>query len=477
MLFIGLIASTMGCSKLVEVTPPVTSLNGELVFRDDATAISVLTGVYTNLSFEYSTAITGYPTNIFLTTGLTGDELELWDKSNQDLGSYYFNNISPDVNTWSKLYNMIFVANSAIDELPRGQALSPAVKRQLLGEAKFIRAFSYFYLVNLYGKVPLATTTDYKVNRLLSRSDPSLIYSLIIEDLKSAALLLNDGYVGKDATSVTIERVRPNKWTALALLARTYLYIGNYQGAIEQASAIINHKALYELVDLSTVFVKNNKEAIWQLQPVGSGFYSNTREGQVLKLRSLPSGFNPVYLTSSLVNSFEEKDLRRKNWIDKVTDNSIIPAMPYYYSYKYKIGVEDLPVNEYSTVFRLGELYLIRAEANIQLNNLNIGVEDLNVIRKRATDLTVPAVDQLPKLSSTLSKTEAIQAAEDERRHELFTEWGHRWFDLKRTKRINAILGFKPGWQTTDQLFPIPAVEIGGANPNMKGDQNPGYSN
>jgi len=468
----------LGCSKFIEIDPPITRLNGELVFRDDATAISVLTGIYANLSVQLPTEINGYPSNIFLTTGLTSDELELWNKSDVILGTYYFNNISPNVNTWSKLYNMIFIVNSAIEELPKGSGLTPAVKNQLLGEARFIRAFTYFYLVNLYGAVPLATTTDYQVNRLLFRADPSLVYSQIIEDLKSAALLLNQNYVGKDGTSVTTERIRPNKWTALALLARTYLYTGNYEGAIEQASGVINYKSLYDLVDLNTVFVKNNQEAIWQLQPVSGDLHNkNTREGQLLKLLDVPNSFTPVYLTSSLVNSFEEKDMRKKNWIGKVTDNSTTPATEYNFAYKYKIGLEDLPVKEYSTVFRLAELYLIRAEAYIQLNNIDMGVSDLNIIRKRATDLTVPIADQLPNLPNTLSKAAALKAVEDERRHELFTEWGHRWFDLKRTGRIDAVLGAKSGWQSTDQLFPIPNDEVNGRNPNMKGAQNPGYSN
>ncbi|WP_449435446.1 RagB/SusD family nutrient uptake outer membrane protein [Pedobacter steynii] len=415
---------------------------------------------------------------IFFTTGLTGDELELRNKSNQELGAYYFNNISPIPNTWAKLYNMIFIANSAIEELSKGSGLTPRMKSQLLGESKFVRAFSYFYLVNLYGSVPLTTTTDYKVNRLLGRSDPSFVYQQIIEDLKSAVLFLNENYVGKDGITITAERIRPNKWTALALLARTYLYVKNYDGAIEQASAVINHKALYELVDLNSVFVKNNREAIWQLQPVSSGpFTKNTREGQLLKLLSIPYDFYPVYLTESLLKSFEDRDVRRTNWVGKIIDNTTVPATEYNYANKYKIGREDLPVNEYSTVFRLGELYLIRAEANIYLNNISEGISDLNVIRKRATDLNALIADQLPQLSSTLTKGEALRVVEEERRHELFTEWGHRWFDLKRTGRIDAVLSSKPGWQSTDQLFPIPNGEILGANPNMKGAQNPGYSN
>ncbi|WP_449435548.1 hypothetical protein [Pedobacter steynii] len=65
MLCLWVIFCALGCSKLVEVDPPVTSMNGELVFKDDASAIAVLTGVYSNLSVESPTTVTGYPTNIF----------------------------------------------------------------------------------------------------------------------------------------------------------------------------------------------------------------------------------------------------------------------------------------------------------------------------------------------------------------------------------------------------------------------------
>jgi hypothetical protein len=478
--------SLLGCNKFVEVDPPITSTNGEIIFRDDATAIAAITSVYTNMSNENATTITGYPTNIFFTTGLASDELELWDKSNPLYGSYYFNNISPLPNTWSNIYKMIFLANSAIEELPKNSSVTLAVKNQLLGEALFIRAFCYFYLVNLYGGVPLAIVTDYKETRLLPRSTPSQVYQQIVTDLKAAQLWMTDNYVGKDGISLTNERVRPNKWAAIALLARTYLYMGNYSGAVQQSTAVINNSAQYVLVNLNDVFIKNSPEAIWQLQPVGTGFYANPLEGQLLKLLNPPSAFYPVYLRQSLVNSFENRDLRKKDWINKYTDTASVPNIEYFYSYKYKIGLEAVPVNEYSTILRLAEQYLIRAESNIQLNNVSTGISDLNIIRKRATDLTVPLVEQLPPLQLTLSKIDALKAVESERRHELFTEWGHRWFDLKRMKGINdpsksradEVLGAIKGsnWQSTDQLFPIPNTEILGANPNMKGAQNPGYN-
>jgi hypothetical protein len=90
----------------------------------------------------------------------------------------------------------------------------------------------------------------------------------------------------------------------------------------------------------------------------------------------------------------------------------------------------------------------------------------------------------LPDIDMSLTKLEALKALENERRLELFTEWGHRWFDLKRSPgfvnasrtRADEILTIVKGnnWQATDQLYPIPMEEIN-RNPNLRGHQNPGY--
>ncbi len=465
--------SLLGCSKFLEVEPPVTNANGENVFYEDASATAVLTGVYIRMSAANVSDIIGWLTNVFFTTGLTGDELELRDKTNEYYGKYYFNTISPVEPTWANIYKMVFIANSAIEQLPKGVLLTPSVKNQLLGEAKFIRGLCFFYLVNLYGDVPLPLTTDYKVNDLLPRTPTSQVYQQITADLMDAQALLNENYVGKDGISTTTERVRPNKWVATALLARVYLYQKKYAEAEAQATAVIQNTALYELVDLNDVFLKNNKEAIWQLQPVGvaAEYTANTKEGQLLKLFPTLEP-EPVYLTENLVQSFDAKDQRKAEWINAV----MFGGKAYHFAYKYKIGREKVPTQEYSTVFRLGEQYLIRSEALIQQGKTAAGIADLNRIRLRATDLSVPREQQLAQIPATLSQSDALLVVEKERRWELFTEWGHRWCDLKRTGRIDEVLGgFKTNWQTTDQLFPLPGNEVAN-NPNLKGHQNPGYN-
>lgn len=115
-------------------------------------------------------------------------------------------------------------------------------------------------------------------------------------------------------------------------------------------------------------------------------------------------------------------------------------------------------------VLRLSEQFLVRSEARAMQGDLIGAKEDLNKIRKRAG---------LPDTQAE-TQSEILDAVLEERRHELFTEYGHRFFDLKRNGKLNTSLGnIKAGWNATDQFFPIPEAEIN-ANPNLK-PQNAGY--
>jgi starch-binding outer membrane protein, SusD/RagB family len=207
--------------------------------------------------------------------------------------------------------------------------------------------------------------------------------------------------------------------------------------------------------DLNAIFLKNSSEAIWQLMPVVAN--QNTKEGGTFILISNPS---LVSLRTQLVNAFEAGDLRRTKWIGTYTSGS----QTYYYANKYKERSTSSPVKEYYMIFRLGEQYLIRAEARALQNNVTGGVSDLNKIRNRAG---------LSSLTG-LSQAQLLAAIQQERRFELLAEWGHRWFDLKRTNQADAVLSPLKGsnWQSTDALYPIPDLERQN-NSNIL--QNAGY--
>jgi hypothetical protein len=279
-------------------------------------------------------------------------------------------------------------------------------------------------------------------------------------DLKDAIALLSSDY-----SAGLGQRIVPNKWAAIALLARIYLYEKNWQNAETESSIIINNTSLFNLEkDPNNVFLANSNEAIWQLQQSNAAFFfTSTPEGsQIIPLDSLTQPF--VYLTNTMLNSFEQNDLRRKDWIDSTNYFNTI----YYFPYKYKDGYAQAKANgsykEYYMVLRLAEQYLIRSEARAQLNKLSDAISDLNNIRSRA---------QLPLLGA-LNQLDLLAAINHERQVELFCEWGNRWFDLKRSQQATSILSANKGISVTNNslLYPIPIYELI-TDPNMS--QNPGY--
>jgi len=469
------------CKKIIDIDAPVTSVNQANVYNNDATAISVLTAIYANMS---NGAITGSgftgTAGLSLLSGLSADELTLYSGvADNELIAYYRNALvaNSTQNYGSELwegagspglYYYIFICNASIEGLTKSTTLTPSVRQQLLGEAKFMRAFFYFYLVNCFGDVPLALTTDPAVNSTLPRAPREKIYQQIVVDLKDAQNLLSSTYLSGNLLnySNTPERVRPTKWAAIALLARTYLYTGDYVDAEEQSTIVINNTAYYSMVSLSNVFLKNSYEAIWQIQPVRTA--RNTEDAFTFILPSTgPSeDANPVYLSPQLLGSFEVGDQRQENgnWINSITVN----GGTYYYPYKYKATTVSGTVTEYLMMLRLAEQYLIRAEARAQQNNISGAQSDLNAVRIRAGLTATTANDKTSLLAGILH----------ERQVELFTELGQRWFDLKRTNTIDAVMGgvtpAKGGgaWVTTDQLYPVPFADI---SKNTKLIQNSGY--
>lgn len=449
------IVGMVGCKKLVEVNSPVTSTSANLVFSSDATAAAVLTAMYTSFNVFNINTIGAGPGSLSFFGGLSADELQLFTGISGTNVLYYTNSLTNANITsgyWESLYQKIFVANSAIEGLSATTSLTPAVKDHLLGEAKFMRAFFYFYLVNLYGDVPLVLSTDYQVNAVMPRTSQSLVWEQITADLNDALNLLSDNYFKADIYTTTTDRLRPTKWAAAALSARANLYQKKWEEAEAAATTVISNTALFDTVSLdNNVFSKTSKEAIWQLQPVNAGW--NTEDARLFILpESGPSAAYPVYISNNLLNSFENGDNRKTTWINNVN----VSGTTYYYPYKYTSATFNSPVTEYQMVLRLGELYLIRSEARAQKNNSVGAIADLNVIRKRAG---------LPDYSGPKDQAYLLAAILHERQVELFTEWGHRWLDLKRTGTVDAVMSIvtlqKGGaWNTSSQWYPISKIEL-----------------
>ncbi|MFI5136921.1 MAG: RagB/SusD family nutrient uptake outer membrane protein [Sphingobacteriales bacterium] len=448
--------SCMSCKKLVNIPEPTTTITTSETFSTDATATSALIAIYNNLvggSLNFGNG----GTTIY--SGLSADELNYFYGPGSDQYQYQTNTLLSANNTvssvfWTPAYFNIYQANAVIEGLQTSSGVSAATKKQLTGEAKFLRAFCFFNLVNLFGDVPLVTTTAWAHTDMLSRAPVTQIYQQIIADLKDAQNTLPDDYSVSGG-----ERIRVNKSGATALLARVYLYQGKWESAEAQASLVIGNTGLYNLVgDLNTAFLKNSNEAILQWGVNNDVWPYATQEG--FNIVPYDTTTNPnYYLTSQLLSAFEKGDQRRVKWVDS-TDYL---GTYYYFPFKYKVytGTQG-NITEYFMVLRLAEQYLIRAEAEAN-GAPGDPIADLNIIRHRAG---------LPNYTGGTGAP-LLAAIAQERRIELFAESGHRWFDLKRTGKTDSVLArLKPQWQTTQKLYPIPKSELV-VDPNLT--QNPGY--
>jgi len=454
-----------GCKKLVSIPPPSSSITTNQVFSNNDEANSAIAGIYTQMINSQGIGFASGVVSIY--TGASADELDIFSLGTNDFVQFQENDLNSLNNViagnyWSQAYTYIYGCNDVIEGLAASSAVDAATKSRLTGEAKFLRAFCEFYLLNFFGDIPLVNTTNWNKTNLLSRTGIADVYAQIIADLQSAQASLPADY-----NLYGGERSRVIKDAATAMLARAYLYLGQWPDAETQSTSVINNTGLFQLaISPRDAFDKNGSEAIWQLQQSINKYpFNATPEGKQLIPQDHQS--QPyAYLTSQLLGAFEPGDLRREQWIDSTT----YMGTQYFYPYKYNTSPNvspDSAIRQYYMAIRFAEMYLIRAEARARQGKLS-GTEsaqsDLNFIRYRSG---------LPNTTAG-TQSELIDAIIHERQVELFAEWGHRWLDLKRTHRSDAILQIikQTHWQSSDTLYPIPLNELR-TDPNLT--QNPGY--
>jgi hypothetical protein len=424
------------------------NLSDQQIFASDSLTQATLTSVYYQFMLDKGTIFNG---GVSWLAGLSADELvTLRTSSDRD---FYYNDISPynviiEDTLWTRSYKYIYICNKLVEGLSGPNSITKEVKDRIMGEAKFLRAFCYYFLSGLFGDVPLVLETLYTKSAYIPRTPVSKIYQHMVTDLQDAEPLLDNSRTNAFA----------GKLACQALLARIYLHLGDWQNAEKYSSAVIQSGLVQLENNLDNVFVRTSKEIIFQLEPFN--YPHNALEADLF----LPAALDEApryFLSDNLVASFQPGDQRKERWMKTFTANGTAYNVPL----KYKVRSATTASNEYNVVLRLAEQYLIRAEARVRSSNVGGAVDDLNVIRSRAG---------LNPLSATLSPDACLQAIEKERRWELFTEWGHRWFDLKRTGRINEVMkGSKMGyWDSTDVVYPIPSFELA-KNPNLI--QNAGY--
>lgn len=430
------------CTQFVEVDKLTDRLHEKEVFKNEPTANSAILGLYQDLRagiiIEHMVAENA---------AISG---EVMPYNTTSSSSYYTNQLLPTNSRlpWSNYYRIIYKANRAIEGLSGTSDLPEASRTKFKGEALFVRAFSHFMLVNFYGDIPLILTSDVEANRVVNRTPIKEVYNQIVIDLKDAQSLL------QASSNSSLDRSRASYWSATALLSRTYLYMQDYVNAEIEADKVIRSERFELLNPGGRVFAQNSREAIWQ-------WANNTTQGNNVAASFIYTS-NPIYiLTKYLLDSFEPGDFRLQYWVKTASFGQQTISIPY------KFTSAAVGTDECYTAIRLAELYLIRAEAKMMQGRYDSGMADINFIRQHHgglnTSLPIP-IDQESALTVVLK----------ERRVELFTEGAHRWFDLKRTGRLDATMAIeKPNtWNSWAALYPILYSDIQ-QNPNLT--QNPGY--
>ena len=352
---------------------------------------------------------------------------------------------------YQAVYNSIYTANEIIGNIDKVPGLASDEKSNTLGEALFVRALGHFDLLRMFGEhwdktsaygISLATTTD-KPSTPIARSTVSDSYKQIITDLQQAITSLNT-FNGNQYASVS---------AAKALLARVYLYYGDYVNAASLATDVINDNnfSLLNANEFTKIYTDRlTTESVFELKFT---LQNPSAYNTLTYVRSDALRSDVFFLASADLNSFFQNrpDDKRNALVDYI--NVDVSIQPDGRTQKYR---GETTKDNSGFILRLAEVYLVRAEALGRSG----GLADLNYLREHRglADLTLEDVP---------TDADYLDALLDERRAELNFE-GHRLFDLARTQKVSAILG-----ETVNPIMPIPQREIEGTNGAVQ--QNKGY--
>ncbi|NLU92091.1 RagB/SusD family nutrient uptake outer membrane protein [Chitinophaga sp. Ak27] len=456
------------CKKTLEENPR-SSISPDTYFTSPESYESAVIGVYDGLPLNV-TALNEMFSDIYGTPQPAEQALPVYQ--NQPSANFYSSGTA-----WSVPYAMIKNANFILDKLPAAP-LSDAKKIQLTAEARCLRGYAFFYLVQMFGDVPmpLKAATNYK-DVQLPRTPQADVYNQLLGDLEYAEANLPDG---------AAQQGRLYKLVATALLAKVYLttagnpmhLTANYTKARDKALAVISSGKFTLRDDYATVFHNTayTSESIWEKQYI-PGRTSNPLHS----LASPAPGYQPIILPATwFINSYPAGD-QRKAWGIKINYPS--PAggtLPAFFTkfvdlttIDQNIGPSTVLVPYSFPILRLAEMYLIAAEAENEVNGPAMAYQYVNKIRWRAR-INKSSITDVPDLKG-LTKDQLRDAIIMERKWELSNE-GDAWFDLKRTNTFQHIQTVRGSSLSVpigpyNQTWLIPAQEI--TNNNIQ--QNPQY--
>ncbi|GAA4848813.1 RagB/SusD family nutrient uptake outer membrane protein [Algivirga pacifica] len=441
-LCLGLMTATLSCESFLD-EKPISALGDNGFYQNDGEVEAAVYAIYDGLQevVQEEYALTEMRSD---NSGTKNSEGE-WAQ---------FENLNIDINNsvvaryWANYYKVIFRANTILENLDAVK--DESLRQQFEGEAKFARAMGHFYLVSLFGDIPLIDKVVYTSNQeAFARVASSAVYTAITNDLtEAAALLLDRGAVAEG---------RATKGAAQALLAKVYLTQGMYAEAKGLLDALMSSGSYALVDDFNDVFYNElNDEIIFAIQYLDD----NEAESQIFSLEftalGKASGLN--YATNDLQDLYVAEDLRLATTL---TEDKRATAKFLTQSSNAELCGNDWIVLRYSDVL------LMYAEAILAGGNATTDAAALsavNAVRARAglADLT-----EVTKENLLL-----------ERRLEFAFE-NQRWFDLQRFGVAEQVLsafaqaeGFT--FEPTSLLLPIPQREINVSSGLL--EQNPGYA-
>ena len=401
---------------------------------------------------------------------------------------------NPRINSfWKSCYSGIFRANTVLDKIDVPTDYLADQKTQLTGEAKFLRAYFYFDLVRIFGAVPVITSVlSIDESKKVGRSGEALVYGQIVNDLGDAVNAL--------PPASKIAWGRASKGAAVALLAKVYVYMQDWENAKKYLDELFSGEFSYSLVsnyaDLFQIATEKNSEAILSM-PYVEGTNGST----------LATAFAPLQGISGVVSNgnadnygmpawnlrkdFLEEDTRLpvtiKEYFKPFTSQPADPPkwLPYFSKFVipslYGSSGLDVPL------LRLADMVLLNAETLYNLNKPDLALVELNRVRERAFTNS----SHNYTLSDISSKETFYDKLLLERHLELAAE-NNRWFDLVRTGRFITELGNGfPGPYSSpsgdnqviismhakpyNKVFPIPNEQIQLTDPGVL-TQNDGYN-
>ena len=435
----------------------------------------------TALIGNYATLQELHNVDILYLTELTTDNAEIqWTSPTQSEMEFDELNVTPINNlvnaVWNDCFTTISRSNNVLSRLD-GAAIDESLKSQYAGEARFLRAYCYFYMVRLFGEVPIVEETFRSPGEVaafdMTRQPVDAVYALITDDLTEAADLLA-GVSG-------LSKSRASEGAAQTLLGKVYLTRQNYPAAAEVLKEVIDANVYSLQPDYQSLFTNGNDElpeSIFEIKYLSG----NVGEGNAFSSVFTPPRFDMAIFpgnlqgtgrivpTADVASAYEPGDERRAA---SIADSVLLIDGTYaenIYGRKFvdfTTGlVGDGGIN--FTALRYADVLLMYAEALNALGNTEEALIYLNRVRERAGLAPLRA----------LSAEEATLALERERRVEFLSE-GHRWFDLVRTGRARAVMndyfaskGLTFTLEDHELVMPVPQEEID-IDPNLA--QNTGY--